>query len=189
MLEIRFHGRGGQGTVVASILMAKAFFKAGYYVQSFPFFGVERRGAPLEAYLRLDRKKIFIRTNVYTPDHIIVLDHTLLSSIEVTSGLKPGGVVLINTDQNPDEFNDFSAYRLALVNAAKIALKNNLGTRTYPIVNTALMGALAKVLEMPPVDAIAQAIMDNVPAKPTENLDAAKEAFASVIMRADNDSK
>ena len=67
MLEIRFHGRGGQGTVVATILMSKAFFRAGYQVQSFPFFGVERRGAPVEAYLRLDKTKILLRTNVYTP--------------------------------------------------------------------------------------------------------------------------
>jgi len=67
MQEIRFHGRGGQGTVVASILLAKAFFSAGYYVQTFPVFGVERRGAPVEAYLRLDTEKILLRCNVYTP--------------------------------------------------------------------------------------------------------------------------
>jgi 2-oxoacid:acceptor oxidoreductase gamma subunit (pyruvate/2-ketoisovalerate family) len=86
MLEIRFHGRGGQGTVVASILLAKAFFDAGYYVQTFPLFGVERRGAPVEAYLRLDKKKILIRSNIYTPDHIIVQDVKLLGSIDVTNG-------------------------------------------------------------------------------------------------------
>ena len=78
MLEIRFHGRGGQGTVVATILLAKAFFQAGYYVQSFPVFGVERRGAPVEAYLRLDEKEIWVRSNVYAPDHVVVLDRTLL---------------------------------------------------------------------------------------------------------------
>ena len=91
MLEIRFHGRGGQGTVVATILLAKAFFQAGYYVQSFPVFGVERRGAPVEAYLRLDEKQILIRTNVYTPDHVVVLDQTLLQGVDVTQGLKPCG--------------------------------------------------------------------------------------------------
>ncbi|RPJ07857.1 MAG: pyruvate ferredoxin oxidoreductase, partial [Deltaproteobacteria bacterium] len=96
MLEIRFHGRGGQGTVVATILLAKAFFQAGYYVQSFPLFGVERRGAPVEAYLRLARQQIWCRTNVYTPDHIVVQDRTLLQGIDVTQGLKPGGWILIN---------------------------------------------------------------------------------------------
>ena len=88
MQEIRFHGRGGQGTVVASILLAKAFFKAGYDVQTFPLFGVERRGAPVEAYLRLDKQKILTRNNVYTPDHVVVQDAKLLQSVDVTRGLK-----------------------------------------------------------------------------------------------------
>jgi pyruvate ferredoxin oxidoreductase gamma subunit/2-oxoisovalerate ferredoxin oxidoreductase gamma subunit len=92
MQEIRFHGRGGQGTVVASILLAKAFFKAGYDVQTFPLFGVERRGAPVEAYLRLDKQKILTRNNVYTPDHVVVQDAKLLQSVDVTRGLKPGGL-------------------------------------------------------------------------------------------------
>jgi len=91
MLEIRFHGRGGQGTVVASILMANAFFKADHWVQSFPLFGVERRGAPGEAYLRLDRKEILVRTNVYEPDHVVVLDQSRLQAVDVTRGLKAGG--------------------------------------------------------------------------------------------------
>ena len=92
MLEIRFHGRGGQGTVVATILLAKAFFRAGYQVQSFPFFGVERRGAPVEAYVRLNKDKILLRTNVYYPDHVVVQDQTLLHGVNVTRGLKPGRV-------------------------------------------------------------------------------------------------
>ena len=103
MLEIRFHGRGGQGTVVATILMSKAFFRAGYQVQSFPFFGVERRGAPVEAYLRLDKAKILLRTNVYTPDHVVILDRTLMGSIDVTRGMKDGGTILINSPAAPAE--------------------------------------------------------------------------------------
>ncbi|HAO22355.1 MAG TPA: pyruvate ferredoxin oxidoreductase, partial [Desulfobacteraceae bacterium] len=88
MQEIRFHGRGGQGTVVASVILAKAFFKAGLWVQTFPVFGVERRGAPVEAYLRLDDKKILIRSNLYAPDHIVVQDPKLLETADVTKGLK-----------------------------------------------------------------------------------------------------
>jgi 2-oxoacid:acceptor oxidoreductase gamma subunit (pyruvate/2-ketoisovalerate family) len=103
MLEIRFHGRGGQGTVVATILLAKAFFQAGYHGQSFPLFGVERRGAPVEAYLRLDRSKIRVHTNVNTPDHVVVLDRTLLQNISVTRGLKPGGWVLVNSPTPPPQ--------------------------------------------------------------------------------------
>ena len=180
MIEIRFHGRGGQGTVVASILLAKAFFQAGYFVQSFPFFGVERRGAPVEAYLRLDKSKILIRTNVYTPDHVVVLDHTLLSSVDVTHGLNQGGVVLINAKKGSIELKDFKGYRLAVVDATRIALRNNVGTRTHPIVNTSLMGALSKVLGMPPMDAITNAIKKEVPGKPHENIRAAGEAYNEV---------
>ncbi len=146
MLEIRFHGRGGQGTVVATILLAKAFFDAGYFVQSFPLFGVERRGAPVEAYLRIASREIRVRTNVYTPDHVVVLDQTLWQGIDVTHGLKPEGWILLNAPGNPTRLERFSGYRLAFVDATRIALKHQLGTRTHPIVNTAIMGALARVL-------------------------------------------
>jgi 2-oxoacid:acceptor oxidoreductase gamma subunit (pyruvate/2-ketoisovalerate family) len=180
MMEIRFHGRGGQGTVVATILLAKAFFEAGYYVQSFPLFGVERRGAPVEAYLRLNQKKILVRTNVYTPDHVVVLDRTLLHAVDVTRGAKSGGWVLLNTPALPDHPEIFGNYRLAIVDATRIALSHGLGTRTHPIVNTAIMGAFARMLEMPPMNAVAQAIEAEVPSKPEENIQAAQEAYAEV---------
>jgi pyruvate ferredoxin oxidoreductase gamma subunit/2-oxoisovalerate ferredoxin oxidoreductase gamma subunit len=180
MLEIRFHGRGGQGAVLASILMSKAFFQAGYYVQSFPFFGIERRGAPIEAYLRISHSKIFIRTNVYTPDHIIVLDNTLLGSIDITRGLKPGGIILINATKDLKELSQFPGYRIAVVDATQIALRNHIGSRTNPIVNTSLMGAMSKILEIPPMDAVEKAIMEETPAKQHENVKAAKEAFDAV---------
>ena len=180
MVEIRFHGRGGQGTVVATILLAKAFFRDGYQVQSFPLFGVERRGAPVEAYLRLDRKEILTRTNVYTPDHVVVLDRTLLDSIEVTLGLKGGGWILINGPELPAQLNSWSGYKLALVDATHIALINGLGTRTHPIVNTPMMGGLARVLGMPSMEAISKAIQKEVPSKPKANIKAAKMAYDTV---------
>ncbi len=102
MIEIRFHGRGGQGTVVATILLAKAFFQAGWQVQTFPFFGVERRGAPVEAYVRVASEKILLRTNVSTPDHVAVQDPTLFANIDVTKGLKPGGLILLNSSSVPE---------------------------------------------------------------------------------------
>jgi 2-oxoacid:acceptor oxidoreductase gamma subunit (pyruvate/2-ketoisovalerate family) len=180
MLEIRFHGRGGQGTVVATILLAKAFFDAGYFVQSFPVFGVERRGAPVEAYLRIASREIRVRTNVYTPDHVVVLDQTLLQGIDVTQGLKPQGWVLLNAPAALPRRERFSGYRLAFVDAAGIALKHQLGTRTHPIVNTAIMGALARVLDMPPMDAIAVAIKDEITVRREENIQAAQEAYEQV---------
>ena len=187
MIEIRFHGRGGQGTVVASVLLARAFFQAGYYVQSFPFFGVERRGAPVEAYLGLDQEKILIRTNVYTPDHVVVLDSTLLQAVDVTMGLKKGGAILVNSQKGSEELHRFAGYRLAVVDATKIALENSLGTRTRPIVNTAMIGALANILGMPPMDAVIQAILEEAPGKPDENIKAAEEAFHEVVLLENRD--
>jgi 2-oxoacid:acceptor oxidoreductase gamma subunit (pyruvate/2-ketoisovalerate family) len=180
MLEVRFHGRGGQGTVVATILLAKAFFGAGYFVQSFPLFGVERRGAPVEAYLRINSREVRLRTNVYTPDHVVVLDHTLLQGINVTQGLKPQGWILLNAPGRPLPIERFSGYQLALVDATRIALRHQLGTRTHPIVNTAIMGALARVLGMPPMDAISMAVEEEIPERHKNNINAAQDAYKEV---------
>ena len=97
MIEIRFHGRGGQGTVIASELLAQAAFIEGKTPQSFPFFGVERRGAPVTAFTRIDDKPIQVRTSIMTPDIVVVLDPGLLRTINVTAGLKPNGLLLVNT--------------------------------------------------------------------------------------------
>ena len=180
MQEIRFHGRGGQGTVVASILLAKSFFSAGYWVQSFPVFGVERRGAPVEAYLRLDKEKILIRSNVYTPDHVVVQDVKLLESVDVTAGLKPGGWVLVNASQQPENLNVFSGFRLAWVDATDIAIRNRLGTPTHPIINTAMIGAFTRMLEMPALDMIFDAIMEDISVNPEQNIRASKDAYERV---------
>jgi pyruvate ferredoxin oxidoreductase gamma subunit/2-oxoisovalerate ferredoxin oxidoreductase gamma subunit len=182
MHEIRFHGRGGQGTVVASVLLAKAFFSAGYYVQTFPVFGVERRGAPVEAYLRLDRNKIIIRSNVYTPNHILVQDVKLLESVNITAGLKPGGWVLLNTSRKPDNLDIFSGYRLACVDATGIAIHNHLGTPTHPIINTAMIGAFTRMLAMPPLEMVYGAIREDIEIAPEQNIMAAKEAYDQAQM-------
>ena len=182
MIEIRFHGRGGQGTVVAAILLAKAFFQAGYQVQSFPFFGVERRGAPVEAYVRLDREKILLRTNVATPDHVAVQDQTLLYSINITKGLKPGGWILINGPSPPDDLTPYAGFQLAHVDASQIALNHRLGTRTHPIVNTAMIGAFSRMLEMPPLEAITAAIGEDLATEAQSNIEAAREAHGAVCL-------
>ncbi len=180
MQEIRFHGRGGQGTVVATTLLAKAFFDAGYCVQSFPLFGVERRGAPLEAYLRLDKKETLVRTNVYRPDHVVILDRTLLNVVNVTLGLKEGGWILINAPEAPPKPERFSGYRLAIVDATRIALKHQLGTRTHPIVNTAMLGAFSGMLGMPPMNTVATAIQEDFPENSEKNIQAATDAYEAV---------
>ncbi len=180
MQEIRFHGRGGQGTVVASILLAKAFFSAGYYVQTFPVFGVERRGAPVEAYLRLDKEKILIRCNVYTPDHVVVQDVKLLENVNVTGGLKPGGWILLNSPAARENLEAFSGFRLAWVDATGIALQHRLGTRTHPIINTAMVGAFARIMAMPPLDMISAAIQEDIHARPEQNIQACRDAYEHV---------
>lgn len=180
MREIRFHGRGGQGTVVASIILAKAFFKAGYFVQTFPVFGVERRGAPVEAYLRLGQSKILVRHNVYTPDHVLVQDAKLLRNVDITRGLKPGGWILLNISEKPAEMAPFADFQLAIVDAARIARKYGLGTRTQPMINTAMIGAFSKVLGNPHPDFVAESIEEEIAAKTGENIRAARQAYDEV---------
>ena len=179
MIEIRFHGRGGQGAVVASKVLAVAFFHENLYVQSFPAFGVERRGAPIMAFLRVDRQPIQLRVNIYEPDHIVVLDPTLIGAIDVTSGLKENGWVVINSHQPPEAF-DLKGFRKATVDATSVAIRNGLGSRTNPIVNTAILGAFSKVTGLVGIDSIALAIREEVPGKKNENAKAAREAYNEV---------
>jgi len=180
MIEIRFHGRGGQGAVVASKVLAVAFFHENLYVQSFPAFGVERRGAPVMAFLRVDRQPINLRVNIYQPDHIVVLDPTLLGAIDVTAGLKPNGWILINSHQPPDVFGHLKGFRTATVDATTIAIDNGLGSRTNPIVSTAILGSFSKVTGLVGIDSVALAIREEVPGKKNENVKAAREAFNGV---------
>ena len=161
--------------------MAKAFFAAGYQVQTFPVFGSERRGAPVEAYLRLDKEeKILVRSNVYTPDHVVVQDLRLLDLLDVTHGLKAGGWILLNAPEPPKDLKRFAGFRLAWVDAARIALSHKLGSVTQPIVNTAIMGAFARIMGCPPLDAVTAAIIDEMPHKKEENAAAARDAYEAV---------
>jgi 2-oxoacid:acceptor oxidoreductase gamma subunit (pyruvate/2-ketoisovalerate family) len=181
MIEIRFHGRGGQGAVVASKILATSLFLDGKYSQSFPAFGVERRGAPVTAFLRVDNKPIRIRTEIYEPDHLVVLDPLLVEQVPLASGLKKDGIVIINSGKKPLEFSDsFKGFRVATVPAGKIALKYHLGTAQSPIVNTAILGAVAKVLGIVPMDSLIEAIKSEVPAHTDNNAAAAQEAYQMV---------
>jgi 2-oxoacid:acceptor oxidoreductase gamma subunit (pyruvate/2-ketoisovalerate family) len=171
MRELRIHGRGGQGSVVASKLLAVALFREGHWVQSFPAFGVERRGAPVTAFLRLDEAPVRLRCEITEPDDLIVLDPTLIDAIDVTGGLKPGGTILINSDKAPQDYPDLLArYRIA----------HGLGTRTQPIVNTAIVGAFAAEFALIGLESVGAAIEEEVPGKREANLEAAREAFEAV---------
>ncbi len=177
MIEIRFHGRGGQGTVVASKVLADALAMEGNYVQAYPEFGVERRGAPVFAFIRIDDKPIYDKSRIYAPDHVVVVDPTLVEAIDVTEGLKDGGVIIINSDKKPEEFKFPSQFRVATINATEIAVKHRLGTLAAPIVNTAIVGAVIKILNLTRLDPLLEAIKEGVPIKPEDNMAAAREAY------------
>lgn len=177
MIEIRFHGRGGQGAVIASKILASALFKEGKFAQAFPAFGAERRGAPVMAFTRFDKKEITRRSQVYQPDHVVVMDESILDVEDVTAGLKEGGWIVINTPKPPSAFPRFKKFRVATVDANRIALENGLGTATAPVVNTVIMGALAKITGLVSSQAVLEAIRENVPSKPEANMAAAKAAY------------
>ena len=179
MIEIRFHGRGGQGAVIASKILAVALFKEGKYPQSFAAFGAERREAPVMAFTRFDRKPITRRSQVYEPHHVVVLDEPILEVVDVTSGLKPGGWTLINTPKPSSAFPNFSAFRVATVDANRIAQENGLGSTTAPVVNTVILGAYAKVIRQIPLELenLLQAIEEVIPSKQEKNVVAARQAF------------
>ncbi len=155
--EIRIHGRGGQGGVTAAELLARAAFKEGKWVQAIPFFGAERRGAPVKAFARLADEPILIRSQVYSPDYVIVLDSTLLEMVDVTEGLKKDGVILINTMKKPEEL-DIKQGRLATVDATGIALELELLVAGLPVLNTTMLGAFAKATGEVKLESVLEAI-------------------------------
>jgi pyruvate ferredoxin oxidoreductase gamma subunit/2-oxoisovalerate ferredoxin oxidoreductase gamma subunit len=130
--------------------------------------------------LRLDKKKILIRSNVYTPDHVVVQDAKLLENVDVVKGLKPGGLILINSKDIPDNLEQFTGFRLAFVDANHIAVNNGLGTRTHPIINTAMIGAFARLMDMLPMEKVAEVIEKEIFVKAHQNVQAAKQAYEMV---------
>ena len=144
LVEIRWHGRGGQGAVTTAELLAQAAISEGKYAQAFPSFGPERRGAPVQAFNRIDsREPVRIRADITQPDYVVVLDPSLLGKVNVTSGLQEGGWVIVNTRKTVKEIkSEFGIkYPVAVVNATKIA-REVLGV---PIVNTTMLGAVVKM--------------------------------------------
>ncbi|PKN76582.1 MAG: pyruvate synthase [Deltaproteobacteria bacterium HGW-Deltaproteobacteria-10] len=143
MIEVRWHGRGGQGAVTSVELLAQAAIGVGKYAQGFPSFGPERRGAPVAAFSRIDDQKIKSRSGIYKPDVVIVLDASLIGLVNVTDGLKPDGILIVNTTKDPNDVKkevNFSGI-VATVDGTGIARKE-MGV---PIANTTMIGALIKM--------------------------------------------
>ena len=144
MIEIRWHGRGGQGAKTASLLLADAAFNTGKYIQGFPEYGPERMGAPITAYNRISSEPIRIHSNIYEPDFVVVVDDTLLESVDVTAGLKETGAIVINTTKEKEELEKMlNGYKgkVYTIDARKVSMET-LG-RYFP--NTPMLAAIVKV--------------------------------------------
>ena len=182
LIEIRFHGRGGQGAVTAARILANTLLYEGKYTLDFPKFGVERRGAPTEVFLRVDEKKILIRSQIYQPDCVVVFDSSLIEGVNAVQGLKQDGWLIINSPEEPSEFQGLGNFKIAVVDATKIALNRKIGTKTNPIINTVILGAVIKVLKIS-LESLKKAIEENKDVKsPENNIAGAIEAYENVKM-------
>ncbi len=176
LVEIRWHGRGGQGAVTSAELLARAAISEGKYAQAFPSFGPERRGAPVLAFDRISEKEpIRVRAEITEPDIVIILDPGLMSIVNVTAGLKEGGSIIINTRKSPEDvaagFN--GRWRVAAVDATKIAqevLKVN-------IVNTTMLGALIKATGVVKIESLNEPLETRFGRLAERNASAMKKAF------------
>jgi len=179
LVEIVFHGRGGQGSVTAANLLVAAALKDGNKgVQAFPFFGAERRGAPVRAFARISGNEIHLRSEIYTPDIVIVLDENLMNIVDVLKGLKKSSVILINTRKKPDEFDFSKKFNVATVDATGIALKHEILVGGIPVVNTPILGAIPKILDRVTLKSIQNVIKNKWKGEGGEtNIKAAQDAY------------
>jgi 2-oxoacid:acceptor oxidoreductase gamma subunit (pyruvate/2-ketoisovalerate family)/2-oxoacid:acceptor oxidoreductase delta subunit (pyruvate/2-ketoisovalerate family) len=183
MWELRFLGRGGQGAVLAAELLAEAAFRDGKVPQSFPFFGVERRGAPVTAYARVSDRTITVRGSIAEPDMLVVLEPGLLRAAGATAGLREHGWVLVNAPPERVGLAVPPHARLATVDATRIAREHRLGPASLPIVNTALLGAVARLTDVVSLRSLEGAIAQHVPRAPEANVAACRDGYASVEER------
>lgn len=189
MLQVRIHGRGGQGVVTAAEMLSVAAFWQGRHAQAFPSFGSERTGAPVVAFCRIDDSEIRLREPILAPDVLIVQDPTLLHQVDVFQGLRPDGYVLINSRRSFDKLGlveiaqRFRRERLTTVAATEIALKH-LGR---PLPNAVLLGGFAALSGLVSLEAVAHAIQEKFSGKVAEgNIAAASEAYHSVSNAMEN---
>jgi len=182
LVEICFHGRGGQGSVTAANLLVAAALKDGNKgVQAFPLFGAERRGAPVRAFARISDEEIHLRSEVYFPDIVIVLDESIIGIVDVLKGLKKGGKILINTTKEPEDFDFSNKYQVATVDATGVAIKHDILVGGIPVVNTPILGAVPKILDRVTLPSIQAAIKNKWKGEGGEiNVKATQDAYESV---------
>lgn len=178
MIQIRVHGRGGQGAVASAEMIAISAIEAGLYAQAFPSFGPERRGAPVIAYARIDKEPILRRDPIAEPDIVVVLDPTVLRAADVKAGLSKGGFIIVNTAKGHEELvreHGFENCSLVLLDATKLAIEI-IGR---PITNTAMLGALAKITDEVSLEGLFEATRNRFPAVAEKNIEAMKAAHNS----------
>ncbi len=179
MLEIRLHGRGGQGAVTAAEIIAEANMVEGRYGQSFPLFGPERRGAPVMAFARLDDKPIAIRGTIKNPDLVMVLDGGLLHVVDVESGLKHDGMIIVSSKNARSVRERVKTKKLAVLDAQKIALEI-VGA---PITNTAMLGAFVKAAGGVKLETVKKLVLKKFPGKIGEkNLEIVERAYRETVI-------
>ena len=176
MIEIRIHGRGGQGAVLASQILSYAYFLEGSYSQSFPSFGVERRGAPVSAFVRTSDHFINNRYEVLNPDYVIILSSKLAEIIDVTAGLKENGIVFINSDDS-NISQKLGEAKVVSSNVTAIALENRLGSIYMPIVNVPILGVFSRCTGKPSLNSLIKAIPRFIPANVDRNIKAIESAY------------
>ena len=186
LVEICFHGRGGQGAVTAANLLASAALQDGNKgVQAFPFFGAERRGAPVRAFARISGEEIHLRSEVYNPDIVIVLDESIMEIVDVLKGVKTDGKILINTRKHPQDFEFSNQYHVATVDATSIALKYDILVGGIPVVNTTILGSVPKILTKVTLQSIQQVIKSKWMGKKElgeRNVKATQDAFDQTVV-------
>jgi 2-oxoacid:acceptor oxidoreductase gamma subunit (pyruvate/2-ketoisovalerate family) len=179
MIEVRFHGRGGQGAVTSAELVAQAAISKGLFAQAFPSFGPERRGAPVQAFLRVSEGPIRLRSKVYRPDAVIILDATLLGTVNATDGLKKDGFVIINSNKTAEQLEEvFPGINIAFVDASKIA-KEELGV---PITNTTMLGSLVKVTNLISLESLEGPVKARFGVIAQKNINAYMRAYNETVI-------
>ena len=178
MLEINFRGRGGQGVVIASQILGLAFFRADMYPQCYSLFGGERRGAPVVSFLRVDEEKILLKCEIKRAHELVYLDANLINPKEVFTLLRPRGRILVNTNQPKETFEELSEFSLGLIDAQAIADELGLGK----IINTTILGAYCRFTERLSLENLSCAIEEMVPDKREPNLEAARQAYAKLVV-------
>jgi len=178
LIEIRWHGRGGQGAITAAQILAEA---ASVYedkwVTASPSFGAERRGAPVTASTRISNSKIKIRSQIVNPDIVIVLDPTLLKDVDITAGLKDGGIIVVNSPKSPSELNLDKKFKVFTADCTHLALKLQLLAAGQVILNTPILGALIKAKELVKLESIKKVIQERFVGDDGKNSQAAEMSY------------